>query len=259
MVSVIIPVGPGHEKDLINALDSLEAQTFKGWEAIVVWDSPVVLLDKFVKDSYPHVKWVRSDGSGPGKARNFGATFARGPLLAFLDADDYYSSEFLRVCVNNFLTYDAIIYTDFVSIIPKEMYPQPGMTLIKEREDGNLLVRAYFGDFDQKRAMQRPEGDRPYVWSGVTVLVPHAWHEQIGGFDEEMNTWEDCDYLLRLAWHGFVFQKVAEELWIYNFTSGKRRDNAIDNEVELITHLQMKYDKITAGQKELSEQALVNV
>jgi glycosyltransferase involved in cell wall biosynthesis len=261
MVSVIIPVGPGHEKEVINALDSLEAQTFKGWEAIVVWDSNLEMPSKFLMDSYPFVIWkqMMPGGNGPGRARNFGTTFARGPLLAFLDADDYYGSEFLRVCVNNFLTHNAIIYTDFVSIIPKESYPQPGMTMIKEREDGNLLVRAYFGDFDLLRAIKRPAGDMPYVWSAVTILVPHVWHKQIGGFDEEMNTWEDCDYLLRLAWHGFVFRKVAEELWIYNFTSGKRRDKAVDNEVELLAYLQMKYDKIADGKVELREQALVDV
>ncbi len=252
MVSVIIPVGPGHEKNVIDALDSLEAQTFRGWEAIVIWDSDLEMPDKFVMDSYPFVTWktMMPGRNGPGKARNYGTTFARGPLLAFLDADDYYGPEFLRVCVLYYLTYDAVIYTDFVSVIAKEMYPQPGMTLVKEREDGNLLVRAYFGEFDKERATQRPEGDRPYVWSGITILVPLVSHRQIGGFDEDMDTWEDCDYLLRLAWHGVMFKKVAEELWIYNFISGKRRDESVGNEVELMTYLQMKYDKISDGQQE---------
>jgi hypothetical protein len=36
LVSVIIPVGPGHAKHLNKALDSLLAQTFKGWEVIVI-------------------------------------------------------------------------------------------------------------------------------------------------------------------------------------------------------------------------------
>ena len=39
LISVIIPVGPGHEQDLRNALDSLESQTLRKWEAIVVWDN----------------------------------------------------------------------------------------------------------------------------------------------------------------------------------------------------------------------------
>ena len=254
MVSVIIPVGPGHEKKLINALDSLEAQTFRGWEAIVVWDS-TVRPDKFMMDSYPHVIWkmLMPGGNGPGKARNFGVTFARAPLLAFLDADDYYDSDFLKVCVDNYLANNAAIYTDFVSIIKKEDYPQPGMTKIKEREDGTLLVRAYFGDFDQERAMHRPSGDKPYVWSAVTILVPRAWHKQIGGFDEELKTWEDCDYLLRLAWHGLDFYKVSEELWIYDFTSGTRRFDSYGKEPELMKYLQGKYDKIASANEELRE------
>jgi hypothetical protein len=39
LISVIIPVGPGHAKHLNKALDSLLAQTFKGWEVIVIDDT----------------------------------------------------------------------------------------------------------------------------------------------------------------------------------------------------------------------------
>jgi hypothetical protein len=39
LVSVIIPVGPGHAKHLNKALDSLLAQTFKQWEVIVIDDA----------------------------------------------------------------------------------------------------------------------------------------------------------------------------------------------------------------------------
>ncbi len=145
MVSVIIPVGPGHEKELINALDSLEAQTFRGWEAIVVWDS-TELPDKLMVESYPHVTWkvMMPGGNGPGKARNFGATFARAPLLAFLDADDYYGPDFLRVSVNNFLTYDAVIYSDFVSIIPKFLLNcELDVELIRLPESGTHIQSPY--------------------------------------------------------------------------------------------------------------------
>jgi len=39
-VSVIIPVGPNHENTVFESLDSLESQTHRNWEGIVVWDSP---------------------------------------------------------------------------------------------------------------------------------------------------------------------------------------------------------------------------
>ena len=38
MISIIIPVGPGHEGILEDALDSVEAQTLRQWECIVVLD-----------------------------------------------------------------------------------------------------------------------------------------------------------------------------------------------------------------------------
>lgn len=250
LVSVVIPVGTGHEKELINALDSLEAQTFRGWEAIVVWDSQN-RLDHRLVEAYPYVNWqvLAPGGKGTGAARNLGASLANGPLLAFLDADDYYHANFLQRCVDTFLNNNAVIYTDYVSILPKGTGRQSGMELIKEKEDGSLLVRGKFGDFNSDLAFERPSGDRPYVWSGVTVVVPKAWHDDVGGFDEKMPTWEDCEYLLKLAWTGCPFYRIPEELWIYDFTSGVRRSKSEGNEPNIIRYLQEKYDRIVLQEK----------
>jgi hypothetical protein len=38
----------------------------------------------------------------------------------------------------------------------------------------------------------------PFIWCNVTTLVPKPWHEQIGGFDERMKSWEDVEY--HCAW-----------------------------------------------------------
>ena len=97
VVSVIIPVGPGHENYLIDALDSLEAQTFRQWEAIVVNDSDEEIDDK-LKEAYPYVRWYwNGENLGAGSARNIGAEKARGPFLLFLDADDYLESSCLEL------------------------------------------------------------------------------------------------------------------------------------------------------------------
>ena len=39
LVSVVIPVGNGHKQHVFNALDSLESQTMRKWEAIIVDDT----------------------------------------------------------------------------------------------------------------------------------------------------------------------------------------------------------------------------
>jgi hypothetical protein len=240
LVSVIIPVGPGHEGNVIDALDSLEAQTFRGWEAIVVWDCERP-PSRFLQDAYPYVNWqiITPGGFGAGIARNLGVSVARSPLIAFLDADDYYHTDFLDTCVKSFVEDNAVIYTDYVSVLPGDTGQQPGMTKLKDRPDGSILASAHFGDFDESKAMARPNGDRPYVWSGITILIPKAWHKEVVGFDEKMDTWEDCDYLLRLAWAGFPFRRISEPLWIYSFVSGKRRLASEGNEGKLMERLQV--------------------
>jgi glycosyltransferase involved in cell wall biosynthesis len=248
LVSVIIPVGPGHEGNVVDALDSLEAQTFRGWEAIVVWDCERP-PSRFLQDTYPYVNWqiVTPGGFGAGIARNLGVSVARSPLIAFLDADDYYHTDFLDTCVKSFVEDNAIIYTDYVSVLPGDTGQQPGMAKLRDRPDGSILASARFGDFDESKAMARPNGDRPYVWSGITILIPKAWHKEVVGFDEKMDTWEDCDYLLRLAWAGFPFRRISEPLWIYSFVSGKRRLASEGNEGKLMERLQEKYDAIVLG------------
>ncbi|KKK77512.1 hypothetical protein LCGC14_2852890, partial [marine sediment metagenome] len=63
LVSVIIPVGPGHEELVKDALDSLEAQTFRNWEAIVVWDNPIEDFTPRARtlEAYPYIKSIFAD------------------------------------------------------------------------------------------------------------------------------------------------------------------------------------------------------
>jgi len=65
-----------------------------------------------------------------------------------------------------------------------------------------------------------------YHWCLVTCLIPKAWHNEIGGFDERMESWEDVDYHWRMAWSGKCYARVPEELVMYRFLSGSRRSSA---------------------------------
>ena len=87
-VSVVIPVwraSPEAPCWLDEALDSVRAQSFAGWEVIVVDDgSPVPVAPAIADD----VVLVRERNTGPGGARNSGAALARGEFVAYLDSDD---------------------------------------------------------------------------------------------------------------------------------------------------------------------------
>lgn len=87
-VSVVIPAYRARAESpdyLDETLASVRAQTFQGYEIVVVDDgSPVRIAPADASD----VVLVRQPNTGPGGARNLGSVVARGELIAFLDADD---------------------------------------------------------------------------------------------------------------------------------------------------------------------------
>lgn len=89
-VSIVVPVY-GVEAYLPACLDSLLAQHWQTWEAIVVDDGSPDRSGE-IAESYaaqdPRIRVVHVPNGGLGSARNVGATHATGEFLAFLDSDD---------------------------------------------------------------------------------------------------------------------------------------------------------------------------
>jgi len=86
-VSVIIPAyNPGSL--IVQAIESVLAQTFQDFEIIVVDDSSDDGTAERLREYQDKVRYVRQDRSGSAIARNRGILLSRGRYLAFLDADD---------------------------------------------------------------------------------------------------------------------------------------------------------------------------
>lgn len=98
-VSVIIPVY-NTERYLHVSLDSLLKQTFEDWEAICVNDgstdsSEQILQEYAAKDNRFMI--ISEPNSGQSVARNTALAAAKGKYIAFLDADDRISDNFLKI------------------------------------------------------------------------------------------------------------------------------------------------------------------
>ena len=96
-ISVIIPCY-NCEKYVAKCLDSVLAQTFQDWEAIVVndgsTDGSVEILNRYAaKDS--RIKVVTQENQCLSMARNNGFKFAQGNYVSFLDSDDFIDENFL--------------------------------------------------------------------------------------------------------------------------------------------------------------------
>jgi len=255
VISVVIPCGPYHRQYLIDALDSLEAQTFRKWEAIVIFDGAVLPNDDtFSKppmdilfaypfdllSAYPFMRWRYTRNIGAGAARNLGAKIARGKLLLFLDADDWLKSTALEKMYAAWSGSSSIVYSDYVGHAfiddDKEIAKlQAAKRLLKwdERTKEAAIKHEAF-DYDCEEALRQPriyQNGQYYIWNIVSSLVPKLWHDEIGGFDESMKSWEDWDYWIRMARAGKCFVRVTEPLLNYRFYTGQRRELAsADNE-----------------------------
>ena len=196
-IVVVIPVGPGHEQLLIDALDSVEAQTFREWECVVVNDTGHPL-------HVPH-PWARvlntEGGVGPAAARNLGIASTTAPLIVPLDADDYLQPDALSLMLETWNEQGGVVYSQW--------YDDQGA--------GEALI------YDP------PEYDAHLLVSkgtihAVTALYPRSAWLKVGGFDERLSHWEDWDFQLKLASHGICGTRIPRPLFTYRKTTGLRRE-----------------------------------
>jgi glycosyltransferase involved in cell wall biosynthesis len=251
LISVIIPVGPGHEKSAINALDSLTAQSLRQWEGICVWDSTDTEVLEEYKRAFPFIRWVQTDGGeGAGYSRNRGVEVARAPLLMFLDADDWFYPTMLERCIDEYSAQggDVAIYTDSVG---KALLDQE---TVDKAEDGKILyydpatketvIAQKNKTYNWEKAILQPNNADMYIWNYISTLHPKSWFYEIGGFDEVMESWEDWDYWIRLAHKGKCFIHLEEELMVYPYYTGNRRQQGIDNWEKLVAYMKAKYEGV---------------
>lgn len=220
-VSVIIPVGPGHESFVIDAVESVMAQTYPEWEVIVVNDTGKKWSKNFPNplSGAPYAKVIETNMVGAGAARNAGAKISKADLLLFLDADDMLLPTALEVMLSYYETNKGIIYCDWLRsdsdpTKPLELYEQDEFVC------GAVLKK---------------------LRHSVVALIPKKNHNMINGFDEKMKGWEDWDYFIGLQTTGLCSYRAPHPLFVYRFYAGKRRQQSFDNRKELLQYIRTKY------------------
>ena len=99
LVSIISPVYKC-EKYIVEAIKSVQAQTYPNWELLLVDDctpdnSPEIIRE-FAKED-PRIRYLRmEENSGAALARNKALDEAKGRYIAYLDADDVWLPEKLE-------------------------------------------------------------------------------------------------------------------------------------------------------------------
>ncbi len=98
-ISVIIPCY-NSAKTVVEALASMESDTFSGFEVLVIndgsQDDTKAVVEAYAKKSTMHIRLICQKNAGVSMARNNGIDQAVGKYLIFLDADDALAPNYLE-------------------------------------------------------------------------------------------------------------------------------------------------------------------
>jgi glycosyltransferase involved in cell wall biosynthesis len=194
LVSVIIPTF-NRPDSLREALESVLAQTFQNFEAIVINDGGAdvsEVIDVFNNDK--RIIYLQHiENKGLAAARNTAIRTAHGKYIAFLDDDDIYYPEHLATLVGFLESSDyKVAYTDSYQSLQSFIIDRY-VTTHKE------IIYSY--DFNREKLLIHN-----YI-PVLNLVYRRDLLDDVGLFDETLGTQEDWELLIRLS-RKYVFSHI---------------------------------------------------
>ena len=188
-------------------LDSVLAQTVQAFEIIVVNDGSVDTTAEIVAGYGTRIIYLEQENAGQGAARNAGLHAAKGELIAFLDADDFWKPRFLEKCIA------------FLQEHPECVAVNTG--LVTRMHDGREVV--------QPESLHQPDSPvLPFVvddflefWAQHdhvrtgSAVIRKSVIDQAGGQSADLRVSQDLEYWGYIATFG-KWGYIPEPLWVGN-------------------------------------------
>ncbi|MEG4021723.1 glycosyltransferase [Microcoleus sp. S13C4] len=198
LISVIIPAYNG-DRYIVQAIESVLAQTFTNLEIIVVDDGSTDRTQQVLQPYFDRIRYIYQENQGVGVARNRACELAHGKFLAFLDADDYFLPSKLE---KQLACFDADPTLDMV---------QTGWVIVDETGREISAVKPW-----QQASKLDLESFILYKCVRPSAMIlRRTWWEKLGGFDSQFPLAEDLDFALRLALKGCKTVWLEETLTCY--------------------------------------------
>lgn len=200
VISVVIPTYNG-ANFIRDAIQCVLDQDYPSVEIIVIDDGSTDNTEEIVQSIDAEIRYYKQDNNGVASARNRGIKDASSHLIAFLDVDDLWPKNNLRVLVD-------------------EIMGDPELQVVRGHAQLTMLDKKtgkfeYFGN---------PEESFPhYIGAG---LYRRSVFQEVGLFDEELEFAEDTDWFERAQHLGKPIKRI-EQVTLFvrrhddNMTSGK--------------------------------------
>ncbi|TGN18280.1 glycosyltransferase family 2 protein [Leptospira idonii] len=227
LISVVIPTY-NRADDLHRALTSVISQTYTNFEVLVVDNHSTDSTDEVIHQfSDERIRLFKINNDGIiAKSRNLGVSKAKGEWIAFLDSDDWWESEKLKISIESAVKNKVdIVYHDlylitsssqkfrFKKVKTKELSKQSFDDLLS---NGNAIINS-------------------------SVLFKRSIIEEVGVLNEgkEYIAWEDYDFWLSIARHEKKFYRIP--LTLGNYWAGGGNVSNDKRTLDILTQIEEKF------------------
>jgi|GEM_PF-7011818 len=192
LVSVVMP-SYNQAEWLPKSLDSILAQTYPFWEAVVVNDGSTdntaeVIAEYTKRDS--RIRGIHKPNGGISSALNRGIAEARGQYFCWLSSDDLFYPDKLQLQIDAFQKLDekyAIVFGQFDYTDPYDNVKEFNLT--QPFIDGLEFPQCLKYDFID----------------GCTIMIPMRIMREVGGFNLQFKHAQDTELWMRLAAKDYRF------------------------------------------------------
>jgi glycosyltransferase involved in cell wall biosynthesis len=224
LVSVIIP-NYNYARFLDQAIQSVLSQTYEGLELIVVnngsTDDSLEVLEKYGNS----ITVVDQENLGQSGARNSGIAKARGELIAFLDADDFWDPTKIELQMKLISPVSQLVYCGITSFQDTDLL------------SGQIESPKYSGDCSSY-FIDYP-GDSIVLSGESSALFTRDLLEKVGEFDNELNSTAGWDFFRRCS-KNTMFDYVSKPLAYHRLHSS----NMSNSSEKVIQDMRRAYSKL---------------
>lgn len=204
VISVVIPAHNA-ELSLQRCVESALSQEGVAAEVIVIDDGSTDNTAAVAIEFGDRITFAGQVNQGQGAARNHGLRLAKGEMLAFLDADDYWKPGFLQVCQTFLQTHrDAVAVNTGFTIVFRDgtQTDFPQLEPYDRVSDGGWILEDFF----------RFWAKHDHVRTGTCLMRTDVVRE-IGGQCEDLRISQDLEFWGMLATYG-PWGFIPQSYWV---------------------------------------------
>mgnify|MGYP000879903501 CR=1 FL=1 len=223
MFSIVIPLY-NKELSIKKTLQSVLAQSYQKFEIIIINDGSTdnsIRVIETINDA--RIRLIHQENQGVSSARNRGIQEAKYDWIAFLDADDLWTTEHLQEIIIMMQKFpeEKVFATSFQFSDKRTMFKHP-------RREPIFKIDNYFKEATKE------------ILICTDVIVTHKnVVKSIGGFNEKLKWGEDWDLWTRIARKYPIIksQKITAE---YRIDAENRSSNSFNAKKSLVFNYKFK-------------------